>query len=146
MSSIEYCTIAVSVFFWYRIVDILPLIFDSVCLSVRPSLGRTGLSNCAFVCLSILHMCTCVFAGILSLQIAFSILVCLSIPRPDQTRPLSIPLRCRWDGYGNHQGNHQGKKSRTQGKDAISEAASVKAFKLMLFKLMQTMFLMIIDA
>jgi hypothetical protein len=72
------------------------LIFDSVCLSVRPSLDRTGLSSCAFVYLSIIHMCTCVFASILSLQIAFSILVCLSVPRPDQTRPLSVPLRrCR---------------------------------------------------
>ena len=90
--SIEYCTIAVSIC-WVHIVDIPPLIFDSVCLSVRPSLDRTGLSSCAFVCLSILHMCTCVFASILSLQIAFSILVCLSVPRPDQTRPLSVPLK-----------------------------------------------------
>ena len=42
---------------------------------------------------------------------------------------------------GCHEGNHQGNTSRTRGKDACGKAASVKVFKLMLFKLMQTMFL-----
>jgi hypothetical protein len=80
-----------------RIVDIPPLIRRdtcTLCLSVRPSFpgpDRTGLSSCLFVCLSVLHMCTFVFAGIFCLQVAFAILVCLSVPETGSDRDVSAP-------------------------------------------------------
>jgi hypothetical protein len=141
MPSIEYCTIAVSMF-WLQIVDIPPLIRRdtcTLCLSVCPSFpgpDQTGLSSCAFVCLSTLHVCTCVFAVILSLQncfFSFGLSIC---PKTGSDVATIHPQqRCRWDG------NHQSNKNRAKSKDAVRRAALVNVFKLV-----QTMFLMIIDA